>query len=215
MATTSVFSVLRASNSLPKTWSCCMQWAHLPPRKKRTTTFRPLWSASVQSVARRYRLAANGSAGHGDQASGPRVVRSIRSAVASSVGGSGGRRPAPCRPSSRRRSAPSRWKTGTSRSAVPGQRLELAVGLLRLLVLADGVEDLDEGGERRDLVGLLLDGRLRGRSRRSRSSGRSGGRGPAPRGASRSPWRTARRRRRRRPWRGAGSLPAPRGPTVG
>ena len=50
--------------------------------------------------------AANGSAGEGDQASGPRVVRSIRSAVASRrwPARASGVRPRPCRPSSRRRS---------------------------------------------------------------------------------------------------------------
>src|SRR5262249_11773064 len=155
----SVFRSLRASTSLPNSWSCCMQWAHLPPRKNRTTTFLPLWSARLQ-VAPVVSVPANGSAGEGDPTKGPQVARSTPLGGASpaagrGVGGSGpalvglpgvdeGREP------------PEDRGVGVSG---PRQRRELLVSLPRLLGLADRLEDIHQRGERWDLIRLLLDGR--------------------------------------------------------
>ena len=89
-----------------------------------------------------------------------------------------------------------------------GERLELAIGVAGLLLLAGGLEDLDQGGQRRR-PGWGSARRPSARcSRRSRSCGPPGGRGPGPRDASRSPWRTGRTPGRPRPGPGAGSLPA-------
>ena len=92
-----------------------------------------------------------------------------------------------------------------------GPSARAGVGLARLLLLADGLEDLDlappsagpgRGSARRPSSP---------RSRRTRSCGPPGGRGPAPRAASRSPWRTGRTPGRPRRGPGAGSPPAPPG----
>src|SRR5262245_50011764 len=61
-----------------------MQWAHFPPRKKRIRTFCSLRLSKDQVVPVVSDL-ENGAAGKGDQTSGPRVVKSIRSMVVSSV----------------------------------------------------------------------------------------------------------------------------------
>ena len=64
--------------------SCCMQWAHLPPRKKMhqdvlALVSRPATRAPVVSGFE------NGSAGKGLQTKGPSVLRSIRLMAVSSV----------------------------------------------------------------------------------------------------------------------------------
>src|SRR5271157_595420 len=73
-AMVSTFSAFSAVYSLPKIWSCCMQWGHLPPRKKRTSTFLP-WlvrSARVHALPV-VSVPESGLAGKGDQTSGPSV----------------------------------------------------------------------------------------------------------------------------------------------
>ena len=99
-----------------------------------------------------------------------------------------------------------------SRVGLGGQGLELPVGVAGLVVLADGVEGLDQGGQRDELAGLLLDGRPRRPTRRSRSSGPPGGPGPAPPGPSGSPWRTTPGRAGPRPSPASGTPPARPGP---
>ena len=103
-----------------------MQWAHLPPRKKRTRTFLPSAGRRGDQVLPVVSCRENGSAGKGDQTSGPSVVRSIRSIAASSVprgglGSAGSSRS--CRPSSRRRSARAGGRPGgRGRPAGPAAR---------------------------------------------------------------------------------------------
>ena len=113
-----------------------MQWAHLPPRKKRTRTFLPLWSARVQGLPSvsvpRDRLGRGGRPG-----SGPSVVRSIRLIAASSVPSTLGRLGRRGRPAlvglpagdDRLEAA----EDGQVAVGPSGHRLELAIGVLRLL----------------------------------------------------------------------------------
>ena len=142
-----------------------MQWAHLPPRKKMTRTFLPLWAASdpglAGGVGAGERLGGEG--GPGERAEGRQV-----DPVDGRLVGAGRRWPA-------RAAGPVQVLSAFQRATIAleaaedrqvaigpsGDRHELAIGLAGLLLLADGLEDLDLGRQRRDLVGVLLDGLLR------------------------------------------------------
>ena len=144
-----------------------MQWAHLPPRKKMTRTFLPFWPARFQGApvvsAPRERL---GRERGPDQGAERRQVDPVDGGLVGAGGcwparGPGSSRSS--RPSSGRRSVSRRRKTGRSRSAQRAIGSSVSIGLAGLLLLAGGVEDLDQGGQGRNLVGVLGDG-LRGRA---------------------------------------------------